>query len=67
MNPAPSHLDQAGHGDGLADVAKGSAAIRENGVAVALLELGQIERSLFTLDWLQNVEARNHVRLQPRR
>jgi TnpA family transposase len=31
---------------------------RQNGLAVALRELGRIERSLFTLNWLQNVELR---------
>ena len=34
---------------------------RQNGLAVALRELGRIERSRFTLDWLQNVELRRRV------
>ena len=34
---------------------------RQNGIAVALRELGRIERTLFTLDWLQNVELRHRV------
>jgi TnpA family transposase len=34
---------------------------RQNGLAVALKELGKIERSLFTRDWLQNVELRRRV------
>lgn len=34
---------------------------RQNGLAVALKELGKIERTLFTLDWLQNVELRRRV------
>jgi TnpA family transposase len=34
---------------------------RQNGLAVALRELGRIERSLFALDWLQNVELRRRV------
>jgi TnpA family transposase len=34
---------------------------RQNWLAVALRELGRIERSLFTLDWLQNVELRRRV------
>ncbi|GLZ24732.1 hypothetical protein Pstu01_14020 [Stutzerimonas stutzeri] len=29
---------------------------RQNGLAVALRELGRIERTLFILDWLQSVE-----------
>lgn len=34
---------------------------RQNGVAVALRELGRIERTLFILDWLKNVELRRRV------
>jgi TnpA family transposase len=34
---------------------------RQNGLAVTLRELGRIERTLFTLDWLQNVELRRRV------
>ena len=34
---------------------------RQNGLAVALRELGRIERSLFVLDWLQNVDLRHRV------
>jgi TnpA family transposase len=34
---------------------------RQNGLAVALRELGKIERSLFTLDWLQDVDLRRRV------
>ena len=34
---------------------------RQNGLAVALREFGRIERTLFTLDWLQNVELRRRV------
>lgn len=33
---------------------------RQNGLAVALRELGRIERTLFILDWLQSVELRRH-------
>ena len=42
---------------------------RQNGLAVALREIGQIERTLFTLDWLQDVELRRRVqgRVQQRR
>ena len=32
-----------------------------NGLAVALRELGRIERTLFILDWLQSVELRRRV------
>ena len=35
---------------------------RQNGLAVALRELGRIERSLFILDWLQNVDLRRRTR-----
>lgn len=36
---------------------------RQNGLAVALRELGRFERTLFTLDWLQNVELRRRVQI----
>lgn len=36
---------------------------RQNGLAVALRELGRIERTLFTLDWMQNVELRRRVQI----
>lgn len=34
---------------------------RQNDLAVALRELGRIERTLFILDWLQSVELRRRV------
>jgi TnpA family transposase len=34
---------------------------RQNGLALALRELGRIERTLFILDWLQNVDLRRRV------
>jgi len=34
---------------------------RQNGLAVALRELGRIERSLFILDWLQSVDLQRRV------
>jgi len=34
---------------------------RQNGLAIALRELGRIERTLFILDWLQSVELRRRV------
>ena len=34
---------------------------RQNGLDIALRELGRIERTLFILDWLQNVELRRRV------
>lgn len=34
---------------------------RQNGLAIALRELGRIERTLFILDWLQKVELRRRV------
>lgn len=36
---------------------------RQNGLAVALRELGRLERSLFILDWLQSVERRRRVQV----
>jgi TnpA family transposase len=34
---------------------------RQNGLALALRELGRIERTLFMLDWLQNIDLRRRV------
>ena len=34
---------------------------RQNGLAVALCELGRIERTLFILDWLQSTDLRRRV------
>jgi TnpA family transposase len=34
---------------------------RQNGVALALRELGRIERTLFILDWLRSTELRRRV------
>jgi TnpA family transposase len=36
---------------------------RQNGLALALRELGRIERTLFTLDWIQNPELRRRVQV----
>jgi len=36
---------------------------RQNGLAIALRELGRIERTLFALDWMQNVELRRRVQV----
>jgi TnpA family transposase len=36
---------------------------RQNGLAVALRELGRIERTLFALDWMQNAELRRRVQI----
>ncbi len=36
---------------------------RQNGLAIALRELGRIERTLFTLDWMQNIELRRRVQI----
>lgn len=36
---------------------------RQNGLAMALRELGRIERTLFALDWMQNVELRRRVQV----
>jgi TnpA family transposase len=36
---------------------------RQNGLAIALRELGRIERTLFALDWMQNVELRRRVQI----
>ena len=36
---------------------------RQNGLAVALSELGRIEQTLFALDWMQNVDLRRRVQV----
>lgn len=36
---------------------------RQNGLATALRELGRIERTLFSLDWIQSVELRRRVQV----
>ncbi len=36
---------------------------RQNGLAVALRELGRIERTRFMLDWMQHVELRRRVQI----
>jgi len=36
---------------------------RQNGLALALRELGRIERTLFTLEWIQSPELRHRVHL----
>jgi TnpA family transposase len=38
-----------------------SAYPRQNGLAVALREIGRIERSLFTMDWLKSPELRRRA------
>ena len=42
-------------------VKKLSSYPRQNGLAKALSELGKIERTLFILNWLQNVDLRRRV------
>ena len=36
---------------------------RQNSLAVALRELGRIERTLFALDWMQSIELRRRVHI----
>ena len=36
---------------------------RQNGLAIALRELGRIERTLFALDWMQNIDLRRRVQV----
>src|SRR5260364_179827 len=38
-----------------------SSSPRQNGRAVALRELGRVERSVLTFDWLHNVELHRRV------
>ena len=34
---------------------------RQNGVAAALRELGRMERTIFTFDWIENSDLRRHT------
>jgi hypothetical protein len=43
-------VDQAGHGDRVAHAAQLSSYPRQNSLALAMREIGQIERTLFTSD-----------------
>jgi len=36
---------------------------RQNGLALALRELGRIERTIFTMDWVQDLELRRRVQI----
>ncbi len=47
--------------EGIALAKQRGAYPRQNGLAVALRELGRIERTMFILDWLQSVELRRRV------
>lgn len=47
--------------NGVLHIEKLGSYPRQNGLAVALRELGRIERTLFILDWLQSVELRRRV------
>ena len=40
-----------------------SAYPRQNGLALALREVGRIERSTFMLDWLRDLDLRRRTRL----
>jgi hypothetical protein len=50
-----------GLGHGLLDAAQTPQLPRQNGLALALLELGRIARTLFVLDWLLVPERRRRV------
>lgn len=38
-----------------------SAFPRQNGLAIALREIGRLERTLFTLDWIRNIDLRRRA------
>jgi TnpA family transposase len=61
MNPAAGHVDQTSTVTASLMLRKLGSYPRQNGLAVALRELGRIERTLFILDWLQSVELRRRV------
>ena len=37
---------------------------RQNGLSLALLEIGRIERTLFTLDWLEKPDLRRQATVE---
>ena len=52
-DPAHRRLHPYRHRDRLVDILRQLASYpRQNGVAAALRELGRLERTLFTLDWV---------------
>lgn len=60
MNPATGRLHQAGHRASLI-LRKLAGYPRQNSVAVALRELGRIERTLLMLQWLRDPALRRRV------
>ena len=51
----------AGHASASGILRRLAAYPRQNGLAVALREIGRVERSLFTLDWLRSSELRRRA------
>jgi TnpA family transposase len=51
----------SGHASASAMLRRLAAYPRQNGLAVALREIGRVERSLFTLDWLRSGELRRRA------
>src|SRR5260363_311986 len=54
-------IHSSGDWDGFSDAAQAQQLPRQNGRAVALRELGRVERSVLTFDWLHNVELHRRV------
>ena len=64
--PPAGRLDPPGDGRPPRSSCASSAAYpRQNGLAVALREVGRVERTLFTLDWLQSPDLRRRVTRRP--
>jgi TnpA family transposase len=55
------HLTNARIVDGVADPARAPSYPRQNSLALALRELGRIERTLFMLQWLRDPALRQRV------
>ena len=58
---ASGHVDPPGDGDGVSRPAQAGLVPRQNGLAWGLREIGRINPTLFTLDWLQSPELRRRV------
>jgi len=58
---SPQLLIRSGASSASAMLKRLSVYPRQNGLAVALREIGRIERSLFTMDWLKSPELRRRA------
>ncbi len=60
-NPAPGGLDQSRNRPPSAILRRLAAYPRQNALAKALKEIGRLERTLFTLDWIRDPALRRRA------